>query len=110
MTLFGLYATFLSPGNVEGNAMSNFKVVQMGESNWAVYLVNPNDPKDRYMLTSSLNSKSEAENFRREFERIDSEQDKHSILIEDASVERAIELEDNSVTDLESRRNNEPDL
>jgi hypothetical protein len=55
--------------------MSNFKVKQMGDSNWAVFLENPNDDKDRYMLTSPLDSKSEAEYFRREFERIASIQE-----------------------------------
>jgi hypothetical protein len=50
--------------------MGNFQVIKMDERHWGVYIVNPNDEKDRYLLTSPLDQKSDAEYFRQEFERI----------------------------------------
>ena len=47
-----------------------FKVIQLEGRWWAVFLVNPQHPKDHYMVTSPLPKKSDAEHFRREFERI----------------------------------------
>ncbi len=39
---------------------------------WGVFIVNPNNPQDRYLLTSPL-SQSDAEYFRGEFARISAE-------------------------------------
>jgi hypothetical protein len=47
-----------------------FKVIQLEGNWWAVFLVNPQDPKDRYMLTSPLDKKADAEQFQAEFIRI----------------------------------------
>jgi hypothetical protein len=47
-----------------------FKVMRLGSSSWAVFLVNPRDEYDRYMVTSSLDKQSDAEHFQREFTRI----------------------------------------
>jgi hypothetical protein len=37
---------------------------------WAVFLVNPKDETDRYMLTSPLDKQADADHFQREFVRI----------------------------------------
>jgi hypothetical protein len=53
-----------------------FKVIQMppgprsADAWWAVFLVNPNDEKDRYMVTSPLDKREQAEHFQKEFTRI----------------------------------------
>jgi hypothetical protein len=47
-----------------------FKVIQLEGAWWAVFLVNPKDAKDRYMVTSPLDKKSDAEHFKAEFKRI----------------------------------------
>jgi hypothetical protein len=47
-----------------------FKVIQLEGNWWAVFLVSPIDENDRYMITSPLDKKSDAEHFRREFTRI----------------------------------------
>jgi len=51
----------------------NFRVLKIEGDYWGVFIVNPNrpdDPNERYLLTSPL-TRSEAEHFRREFERLD---------------------------------------
>ncbi len=50
-----------------------FEVIQLEGKWWAVFLVNPDNPKDRYIVTSPLDKKTDAEHFRREFIRIVSE-------------------------------------
>jgi hypothetical protein len=47
-----------------------FTVVKLGDKYWAVFLVNPRDETDRYMMTSPLDKKEDAEHFQREFTRI----------------------------------------
>ena len=47
-----------------------FKIIQLEGNWWGVFLVNPQNPKDRYLVTSPLEKKSDAEHFQREFERI----------------------------------------
>lgn len=47
-----------------------FKKLRLGSTYWAVYLVNPNDEHDRYMVTSSLDKEKDADHFVAEFERI----------------------------------------
>jgi hypothetical protein len=90
--------------------MSNFKVVQMEGTHWAVFLVNPNDPNDRYILTSSLESESEAEHFRQEFGRINDIRDQKSVPMYDLNPPlRAIQLEDDDLLEeLKGRSKNEP--
>ena len=46
-----------------------FQIQKLEGDWWAVFLVHPHDPKDRYMLTSPL-TKKEAEHFWGEFDRI----------------------------------------
>jgi hypothetical protein len=47
-----------------------FQVLKLGERYWAVFLVNPKNDKDRYIMTSPLDKRQEAEHFKSEFERI----------------------------------------
>lgn len=47
-----------------------FETVKLEGEWWAVFLVNPNDAKDRYMITSPFEKKSDAEHFESEFKRI----------------------------------------
>jgi hypothetical protein len=47
-----------------------FTVVKLGSNFWAVFLVNCRNEKDRYMVTSPLDKRSDAEHFQREFMRI----------------------------------------
>ncbi len=47
-----------------------FEVIKLEGEYWAVFLVNPIDTKDRYMLTSPLNKEKDALHFKHEFERI----------------------------------------
>jgi hypothetical protein len=50
--------------------MSAFHVLKMAGEYWGVFLVNPNDQQDKYLLTSPLDRQSDAEHFRDEFERL----------------------------------------
>ena len=50
----------------------NFQVMRMAGEYWGVFIVNPNDPQDKYLLTTPL-SQSDAEYFRGEFARIAAE-------------------------------------
>lgn len=47
-----------------------FKTIKMEGNFWGVFLVNPKDEKDRYLLTSPLDKKQDAEHFEKEFQRI----------------------------------------
>lgn len=47
-----------------------FKKIKMGEKYWAVFLVNPDNDRDRYMVTSTLDKESDADHFVKEFKRI----------------------------------------
>lgn len=47
-----------------------FKVIKLEGDWWAVFVVNPDNEKDRYMLTSPLDKKKDAEHFRDEFSRL----------------------------------------
>ena len=44
--------------------------IKMEGKYWGVFLVNPHDPKDRYLLTSPLDRESDADHFVDEFTRI----------------------------------------
>ena len=47
-----------------------FKVIKLEGNWWAVFIVNQNDEHDRYMVTSPLDKKKDAENFCSEFKRL----------------------------------------
>ena len=47
-----------------------FKTIKLEGDWYAVFIVNPKDEYDRYMVTSPLEKKSDAERFEREFTRI----------------------------------------
>ena len=50
--------------------VGGFAVIQLEGQWWAVFLVNPEEEKDRYMLTSPFSKKAEAEHFKAEFQRL----------------------------------------
>ena len=52
-----------------------FEVCKLEGEWWAVFLVNPCNPTDRYMMTSPLDKKSYAEHFVNEFNRILDQED-----------------------------------
>ena len=66
----------------------------MGEKQWAVFIVNPNDANDRLMLTSPLDSESQADHFRQEFERINALRDEQNVPSYRETPERIIRFED----------------
>lgn len=47
-----------------------FKTIKLEGNWWAVFLVNPDDAKDRYMVTSPLDKEKDANHFRDEFSRL----------------------------------------
>ena len=47
-----------------------FKVIKLEGEWWAVFLVNPKNESDRYLVTGTFNKKADAEHFQREFTRI----------------------------------------
>jgi hypothetical protein len=47
-----------------------FEVINLEGGWWGVWLVNPNNPADRYLLTDTFNKRADAEHFKSEFERI----------------------------------------
>jgi len=47
-----------------------FKKIKLEGKYWGVFLVNPCDEKDRYLLTSPLDREQDADYFVREFTRI----------------------------------------
>lgn len=50
--------------------MNLFQTIKMQGEYWGVFIINPADDKDRYLLTNPLDKKSDAANFAREFNRI----------------------------------------
>jgi hypothetical protein len=50
--------------------MELFRKVKMEGAYWGVFLVNPNDINDRYLVTSTFAKESDAEHFTVEFNRI----------------------------------------
>lgn len=47
-----------------------FKKIKLEGKYWGVFLVNPYDEKDRYLLTSPLDNEKDADHFVGEFARI----------------------------------------
>ena len=47
-----------------------FKKIKMAGNYWGVYLVNPQNEIDRYLLTSALDKEDVADSFVAEFQRI----------------------------------------
>ena len=47
-----------------------FKKIKLEGKYWGVFIVNPSDEKDRYLLTSPLDREQDADNFVAEFQRI----------------------------------------
>lgn len=47
-----------------------FQALRLEGKWWGVFLVNPTNPKDRYLLTSPLDSQQQAEHFCSEFRRL----------------------------------------
>lgn len=47
-----------------------FKTIKLEGDWWGVFLVNPTNDKDRYLVTSPFDKKKDAEHFCNEFRRI----------------------------------------
>jgi hypothetical protein len=47
-----------------------FKKIKMGGNFWAVFLINPKDENDRYMVTCTMDKEKDVDHFVAEFERI----------------------------------------
>lgn len=47
-----------------------FKTIKLEGEWWGVFIVNPTNEKDRYLLTSPLDKKKDAEHFQTEFTRL----------------------------------------
>ena len=56
-----------------------FQTLKMEGKYWGVFLINPNDPTDRYLVSSPLDKQSEAESLAAEFNRIAAEVPKTEI-------------------------------
>jgi hypothetical protein len=50
--------------------VSLFRTIKIEGEWWGVWLVNPEDEKDRYLVTSPFSKEKEADHFRDEFNRI----------------------------------------
>jgi hypothetical protein len=50
--------------------MNLFKVVKLEGDWWGVFIINPKDEKDRYLVTSTFDKLKDAEHFASEFNRI----------------------------------------
>jgi hypothetical protein len=50
--------------------MKLFRTINMAGSYWGVFLVNPNDNRDRYLVSSTFDREQDAENIAAEFNRI----------------------------------------